>query len=271
MKTIPIIAATLSLVTLGVLALQPRYITVDRVKSPVYVARGNSNYTARNGARLLEGDSVFLPARSDARLTLDISQGYMLLVSPTQFKIDRLRRAGCGAQTRIVLYTGKIYNGLRKFTCRASVFEIVDLRRSMVIRHEGTDFLVAAAGDRMVSGVSTGTVFATSAGVTERVPSGYGVTMTPTTPPYVEKTDYALECDRVKITQLAFNRLRVSGETHALNTVAVNGVSAVGEVSKDKKLQWSQDIHRPREGLVTVVVSNSLNVSRVHQYRNSVN
>jgi hypothetical protein len=250
----------------------PRYIQVENIKSPVYLQRNTSTFPIFNGLKLIEGDNIFIPSRSDARFTLDINQGYFLVQSPTQFKIETLRSKGCGAVTWITLYTGRIYSGLREFTCKDSIYGITDLARGRVIRHQGTEFSVSMVGDRMLAGVNSGVIFASSKGVEERVPGGFATLMVQGQPPFVEPINYEMRLSDVKIQDFGLGRLKVQGKTSALNQVWINGDRVEqGSLTSEKTWQWAAVISKPKNGFVEVVVENTLGTQRVFLYRRSVN
>ncbi len=249
----------------------PRYIRVDNIKPPVYLQRNTSTSQVYSGLKLVEGDNIFLPSRSDARFTLDINQGYFLVQSPAQFKVETLQNRGCGAVTWITLYTGRIYNGLREFTCKDSIYGITDLVRGRVIRHQGTEFSVSLVGDRMISGVNSGVIFASSQGVEERVPGGFAALMVRGQVPFVEPVDYEMRLSDVKIKPWGINQLRVEGKTSALNQVWINGDRIdQGNLTLQKTWQWVAFIPKPKNGFVKVVVENALGTQRVFLYRRSV-
>lgn len=250
----------------------PRYIRVDSIKPPVYLQRNTSTFAIFDGIKLKEGDNIFLPSRSGARFTLDINQGYFLVQSPAQFKIETLQNRGCGAVTWITLYTGRIYNGLREFTCKDSIYGIIDLVRGRVIRHKGTEFSVSLVGDRMISGVASGVIFASSQGVEERVPGGFAALMVQGQPPFVEPIDYEMRLSDVKIQQWGINQIKVSGKTSALNQVWINGDRIdQGNLTLQKTWQWIAFIPKPKNGVVEVMIENAFGTQRVFLYRRSVN
>jgi hypothetical protein len=250
----------------------PRYIQVDNIKPPGYLQRNTSTTRIFSGLKLIEGDNIFVPSRSDARFTLDINQGYFLVQSPAQFKIETLQNRGCGAVTWITLYTGRIYNGLRNFTCKDSIYGITDLPRGRVIRHLGTDFSVSITGDRMISGVASGVILASSKNVEERVPAGFAALMVQGQAPFVEPIDYEMRLNDVKIQAWGINQLKISGKTSALNQVWINGDRIdQGNLTLQKTWHWIAFMPKPKNGFVEVTVENALGTQRVFLYRKSVN
>ena len=118
------IALALSLAFRSVAA-GARYLTIDKIiRAPVYVLQNGSVRQARVGSRLYEGNRLFVPEGADARIALDLNQGYLLLQPPIQFEVQRLRLIDGCAYSRLLVSAGYIYKALRTPRCITTQFNV---------------------------------------------------------------------------------------------------------------------------------------------------
>lgn len=248
---------------------QPRrFITIDKLTAPVLVRQSTGVIRARLGQRLFEGNGVYIPAASDARFNLDVSQGYFLVVPPTEFYLQRLRWYGCGAWTRIILHSGRIYSGLRPFTCKDSRYEIADFAQGRTITHRGTEYAVSSIGNRMVVGVSSGMAIAKSAEVKEEIPPGFGGLLLPKMPPTLIPIDYEMKLENLAIEQTRPGVIKVLGDSNALNSVTVEGVNAVEYCPLGlDKWRWMAEVPKPASKIVNIEITNAVGLKASAQLR----
>ncbi|NJM56249.1 MAG: hypothetical protein HC857_00605 [Synechococcales cyanobacterium RU_4_20] len=78
----------------------------------VVVPAGGPTYRARQGSVLRQGDQVV--ATQGARIALDYNQGYLILSPKTRIWIEVLANSNGGAVTKLVVYRGQLWPGLRR-------------------------------------------------------------------------------------------------------------------------------------------------------------
>ena len=246
-----------------------RYIEVEKLRPPVYLNRGDSVNTVRTGQHLREGDSVFIPLTSDSRFALDYNQGYFLVVPATQFKVLSLRYQGCGAYTVLGVYTGRIYSGVRKKTCPDTFYYVLNLTQSASIELNAGYFSIAFKKDRVVLGVESGTAIAQSGGVKSTGRSGWGMLMLPGKPPIIQRIDYLIATNQIKVQDIGLNQVRVSGNSNALNDVFVNGEKVEAIEDSGDRANWHIDVKRDGTGTIKIETVNAQGISSFKNIRNN--
>lgn len=173
------------------------------------------------GDLLRQGDLIKVGKNSTLRAQLDYRQGYLVASEKTLFEIDSLRGDYGAAQTVIILRTGRLYHGLRRFSSKYSSFVIYDYARARSARVVGTQFQVAIGSGAMIVGVVTGEAATESGGSMVAVPSGMATVLMagqPPTQPTPIDTKLSLEVIRHFYTA---NKIVILAKIHPTNQVVV--------------------------------------------------